>query len=119
MEILGIGTDIIEIDRIAHVMKTQPRFASRVFTKAELDRCIGKRSCYSHLAARFAAKEAVAKAIGRSFSWQDVELVNGEQGKPEINLYGEAKRIADGCQVMISISHSENYATATAILVRG
>lgn len=117
MEIFGIGTDIIEIERVARVMRENPRFAARVFTRAELDYCNGKTSCYGHLAGRFAAKEAVAKAIGRSFSWQDVELVNGG-GKPEVRLHGEALEETRGCRIMVSISHSRNYAAATAILVR-
>lgn len=118
MEILGIGTDIIEIERIARVMEENSRFGEKIFTKTELNYCLGKRSCGSHLAARFAAKEAVAKAIGKSLSWQDVEMINGNNGKPSIRLYGEAKRLTEGCQVLITVSHSQNYATATALLVK-
>lgn len=118
MKILGIGTDIIEIERIARAIEMNPRFIRRVFTKAELDYCTGRKGYNSHLAARFAAKEAVAKAIGKSFSWQEVELVNGTNGKPEVRLYGKAKQLTEGCRVMISVSHSMHYATATAILVR-
>jgi len=117
MEILGIGTDIIEIERIARLIEKSPRFAERVFTKAELDYCLSKRSRSAHLAARFAAKEAVAKAIGRPLSWQDVELANGTNGRPVIRLFGEASRAAQGCRVMVTLSHSRNYATATAIVV--
>lgn len=118
MQIVGIGTDIIEIERIARAVESNPRFAKRIFTQAELDYCRGRKSCHSHLAARFAAKEAVAKAIGRSLSWQDVELANGTHGKPVVKLRGAAKKFAEGCRVMVTISHSRHYATATAILVR-
>ncbi len=116
MQIIGIGTDIIEIERIKDAVLANSRFAERVFTRDELAYCNNKRSCYPHLAARFAAKEAVAKAFGRSFSWQEVEIA--KEGRcPLVKLTGEAATAARGCRVMISISHSKYYATATAIVV--
>ena len=118
MEILGIGTDIIEIERIARAAGRGPRFINKVFTQRERDYCLGKKSCDSHLAARFSAKEAVGKAIGRPLSWQDVEMVNDGNGKPHINLYGEAKKIVGDGKVFITVSHSEHYATAVAMLVK-
>ena len=118
MEIVGIGTDIIEIERLARMVEQDPGFARRIFTKAELDYCLSKKSRSAHLAARFAAKEAVAKAIGRSLSWQDVELVNADGGGPIVRLSGEARRCTEGCRVLVTVSHSRNYATATALLVR-
>lgn len=117
MEIVGIGTDIIEIERIAKVMEKNNRFASRIFTKAELDYCRDKKNCYPHFAARFAAKEAVGKAIGRPLSWQDVEIINNDEGKPAVRLSGEAKLAAERCRVLITMSHSRDYATAVAVLV--
>lgn len=116
MPILGVGTDIVEVERIKDVFDRQPAFAQRVFTQAELDYCLGKESRYLHLAARFAAKEAVAKALGRSFSWQDVEIVSGAEGKPGVVLHGKAKGVARDAGVHISISHTKNYATAVAIV---
>lgn len=116
MPILGIGTDIVETKRIQEVMERDSGFAARVFTPVELEYSLAKRTKYLHLAARFAAKEAVAKALGRSFSWQDVEVVNTVNGKPIINLYGQAKKTANGAQVMVSISHTRNYASAVAIV---
>jgi holo-[acyl-carrier protein] synthase len=82
----------------------------------ELDYSLSKQSRYLHLAARFAAKEAVAKALGRSFAWKDVELVNNSNGKPLVNLYGEAKSAANGAMVHVSLSHSDNYACAVAVV---
>ena len=117
MEILGVGTDIIEIGRIRRAVESNPRFAKRVFTEAELDYCMSMRDCCPHLAARFAAKEAVAKAFGRSFSWQDVEIAKDGR-RPLVKLSGEAAEAAKGCAVMLSMSHSRDYATATAVLVR-
>lgn len=117
MQILGIGTDIIEIERIADVCRRSPRFEQRVFTPAELAYARPKVGKFSHLAGRFAAKEAVAKALGSSFSWQDVEIYTEASGKPCVNLHGKAKEAAGSARVMISMSHSASYATATAILV--
>lgn len=117
MQVIGIGTDIIEIDRIAWVIDNTPRFVKRVFTPVEIDYCKARKDCYPHFAARFAAKEAVGKAIGRSLSWQDVEIINGSQGKPEVRLSGLAQRLTEGCLVMITMSHSKYYATATALLM--
>jgi len=71
------------------------------------------------LAARFAAKEAVAKAFGRPFSWQEVEIYTEPSGKPGVTLYGEALKAAgNAARVLVSVSHSEHYASAVAILVR-
>jgi holo-[acyl-carrier protein] synthase len=118
MQILGIGTDIVEIDRIAEACERSAGFEPRVFTQTELDYARPKVGKYSHLAARFAAKEAVAKAFGRPFSWQDVEVYTEPSGKPGVRLYGQAKEVAGDARLMISVSHSERYATAVAILVR-
>jgi holo-[acyl-carrier protein] synthase len=118
MQILGIGTDIVEIKRIADVCRRSPRFELRVFTPAELDYARPKVGKFSHLAARFAAKEAVAKAFGRPFSWQDVEVYTESSGKPCIRLHGRALEVAGDARVMISVSHSASYATAVAVLVQ-
>jgi holo-[acyl-carrier protein] synthase len=117
MQIIGIGTDIIEIERIKEAVLASDRFTLRVFTMEELAYCNNKRSCYPHLAARFAAKEAVAKAFGRSFSWQEVEIAKEGQC-PQVKLTGKAAEAARGCRVMVSISHSKFYATATAMVVK-
>ncbi|MCE5322785.1 holo-ACP synthase [bacterium] len=116
MPILGVGTDIVETARIREVLEREEAFARRVFTQAELDYSLPKQSKYLHLAARFAAKEAVAKALGRSFSWQDVEVVNNALGKPEVKLHGEAKGAAGKARVHLSVSHTKNYASAVAIV---
>ena len=117
MVLSGIGTDIIEIERVREVFHRNPRFGPRVFTARELDYCLGRRNSFPHLAARFAAKEAVAKALGRSSCWQDVEIVNGANGKPDVRLYGRAREFANGRRVMLTMSHSHSYATATAVVV--
>lgn len=116
MPILGVGVDIIESERIRELCERSPAFVDRVFTQVEQDYAMNKPSKYLHLAGRFAAKEAVAKALGTSFSWKEVEIVNESNGKPTVNLYGRAKKAAKGAIVHISISHTERYATAFAIL---
>ncbi|MGC8862145.1 MAG: holo-ACP synthase [Armatimonadota bacterium] len=116
MPILGVGTDIIETHRIKRMLEGNKRFADRVFTSAELEYSLPKRSRYANLAARFAVKEAVAKAFGRSFSWKDVEMVNGQDGKPVVNLYGRAREVAGSAKVHVSVSHTKNYASAVAVV---
>ncbi|MCX8052222.1 MAG: holo-ACP synthase [Armatimonadetes bacterium] len=116
MRILGVGTDIVETRRIRDLIEKNNGFAERVFTRAELEYSLRRRSKYLNLAARFAAKEAVAKAFGRSFSWHDVEVVNGHSGKPVVNLYGRARQVAGNARVHLSVSHTENYASAVAIV---
>lgn len=116
MPILGIGTDIVETERISELFDREAGFTQRVFTQIELDYSLPKQSKYLHLAARFAAKEAVAKALGRSFSWTEVEMVNNADGKPMVNLYGRAKEAAGSASVHVSVSHTKHYACAVAVV---
>lgn len=116
MPILGVGTDIVETERIRELYEREPGFAERVFTDRELAYCLPKETRNMNLAARFAAKEAVAKALGRSFGWKEVELVNNADGKPEIVLYGRAKEVAGSAMIHVSVSHTRNYASAVAVV---
>ncbi|MCE5199438.1 MAG: holo-ACP synthase [Armatimonadota bacterium] len=116
MPILGVGTDIVETERIRDLCEREEAFLRRVFSQSELDYSLGKPSMYLHLAARFAAKEAVAKALGHSFSWQDVEVTNNSEGKPEVILHGKAKDVAGGAKVHLSVSHTKHYASAVAVV---
>ena len=117
MQILGVGTDIVEIERIANFCRESSRFQNRVFTEGELEYCRGKVGQHAHLAARFAGKEAVAKAFGEAFGWHEVEIYTEESGKPGVRLSGKAAEVAGNRHVLISLSHSRDYATAVAILV--
>jgi holo-[acyl-carrier protein] synthase len=119
--IIGIGTDIIEIERIKQaILAGEGKFTTRVYTPAEIAYCQSKRNCYSAYAARFAAKEAVLKALGCGFigvSWQDIEVVKPE-GAPVIVLWGKALEIAQSqgvSRVHISLSHSNSQAVAYAV----
>lgn len=116
MPILGVGTDIVETERIQSLCERERSFTERVFTETELNYSDAKPSKYLHLAARFAAKEAVAKALGGPFSWKEVEVVNNSDGKPMVNLYGRAKAAAGEATVHLSVSHTKKYASAVAVV---
>jgi holo-[acyl-carrier protein] synthase len=114
----AIGVDIIEIDRIKRAVdRWQDSFLKRIYTQAELE----NHHNISSLAARFAAKEAVMKALGtgtRGVSWTDIEIIANSDGAPLIRLYGRAlqKSTEMGiAQFDISISHSRKYAIAFVI----
>ena len=113
----GIGVDIIEIARIRQALAKNPRFAERHFTPWEREFCQSRRDRARPFAARFAAKEAAAKALGHSLSWLDVEVRNDARGKPRLFLYGKAKELAASRRLLISLSHSLHYAVACAVLV--
>ncbi|MHB1001236.1 MAG: holo-ACP synthase [Armatimonadota bacterium] len=114
--ITGIGTDIIEISRIKKAV-TNKKFVDRIFTSSEQNYCISTGRSEERFAGRFAAKEAIAKAIGSSLSWLDVEILAEESGKPVVKLSGKAAEITEGRHVMVSISHCRTYAMACAIMV--
>lgn len=116
MSVTGLGCDIVEIYRIKRSYDSSPSFGKRVYTENELKYCLNHAALYQHLAGRFAAKEAVGKAIGCSLSWQDVEITNNEQGKPCVILHGKAKKIAGNKKMHLTISHSETCAMAVAIM---
>lgn len=119
--IIGIGTDIIEIERVRKAVGRN-FFKQKVFTRAEQNYCDsrGKFSAASY-AARFAAKEAFFKALGTGIFTKltDVEILNDAQGKPEIFLHGKAEQFAKQKSVgniFLTLSHAKDYATATALL---
>ncbi|MEG8947411.1 holo-ACP synthase [Rosettibacter firmus] len=119
--ILGIGIDIIEIERIKKsVEQYGDNFLNRIFTKTELEYSLNKKNKFQHLAARFAAKEAITKAISshhKSFGWKDIEIVNLVNGMPTVNLLGKLKDFLGNDKIIhISMSHSDHYVTCVAIL---
>ena len=123
--IYGTGIDIIEIERVAQVWQRQgQRFLERVYSPYEQERCLtgGPRAQQERLAARFAAKEAVMKALGTGWRqgvrWRDIEIRHRQSGKPFVCLLGNTQELADsrGIGVIhISLSHSRLYAIAHAI----
>lgn len=121
MAIKGIGTDIIEIDRIEKILNRYgQKFLDRLFTVEEQKYCQKHRNFCQHFAGRFAAKEAVAKALGTGISkniiWTDIEIINNEQGKPQVYLSQKIRNEYCDPTIHLSISHAKKYAVATAIL---
>lgn len=117
MSIIGTGVDITEVRRLRHaVEKWGDTFLHRVFTQEELKNAKTRGSWYQHLAGRFAAKEAVFKALGdKDLNWKDVQILNDKEGKPScVILNGRGKKI----EVHISISHVKNYAVASATITQ-
>jgi holo-[acyl-carrier protein] synthase len=118
--ILGIGTDIIEISRIkANIERYQERFLDRIFTESEQTYCLSRKEPSLHFAGRFAAKEAVSKALGTGFSeglnWLDIEVYLDEKGKPHIRPSPNLNSLFSSPVFDISISHCHTYAIAFAI----
>jgi len=111
---MEVGLDIVEIDRVKRLVKGTPRFLPRVFTAQEIAYCKGKKNPWQHYAVRFAAKEAVWKAIDRDgLSLKDISVSRDGRGKPGVMIKG---RKVPGFK--LSLSHSDNYAVAVAIKLR-
>jgi holo-[acyl-carrier protein] synthase len=112
----GVGIDLLEIGRMEGALERHPRLAGRVFTEAELEYAGLTARPGRHLAARFAAKEAVVKALGMSggFGLREIEVVAGEP--PTVRLSGRAAEAAAGREVLISLTHSRENAAAVAVV---
>lgn len=127
MSVFGIGIDVVEVERIASSMaEFGERFAARIFTAGERAYCDAQKRPELHYAARFAAKEAVAKAfgtgIGKELGWLDMEIVRRESGEPALVLSGGGKVFADArgiVEVKISLTHARHYAAANAVALGG
>ncbi len=127
MSVIGIGTDIIECLRIAQMIERHGElFLARVYTPREIEYCSSRKAATQHYAGRWAAKEAVLKALGtgwaRGISWQDIEVRNDLGGKPSIALAGGARAACEQlgiAEMLISISHCRTHATAYALAVGG
>ena len=118
----GLGIDMIEVGRIKKALnRWGERFLHRVFTPEERNYCMKKAFPEQSLAARFAAKEAVLKAIGTGLSvgirWTDVEIANDKRGKPEVGLGKNITQRIGNKKILLSISHTKEFAIAFAILV--
>ena len=118
--ILGIGSDIIEIARIKKNIECyRGRFLNRIFTVAEQNYCLNRKEPSVHFAGRFAAKEAIVKALGTGFirgiSWQDIEILPDEKGKPVVKLSPPCEELFNFPNLLVTISHCRSYATAFAV----
>jgi len=125
VNIFGIGIDVVEVDRIAASLEDfGDRFTRKVFTDAERTYCDRQKKPSIHYAARFAAKEAVAKAfgtgIGKDLAWLDMEICRRESGEPELILTGDGALFAQAHQIeqiKISLTHARDYAAANAVVL--
>ena len=122
--ILGIGIDLVEVDRIrAAYERFGERFLNRILRRDERDYCLLHKLIAPHIAARFAAKESIAKAfgtgIGHELGWLDMEVGRKETGEPFAILHGAGAHLLQkrgGTKVHISLSHTQAHATAMAII---
>jgi len=112
--IIGIGIDLIEVERIKKLAEKSPRFVQRIFTPHEIDYCEGKANKHQHLAARFAAKEAFFKALGRRIKWTDVGVTNLPSGQPQLDI--KEKERYPFARTHLSVTHLAAYAMAFVIL---
>ena len=122
--ILGTGIDLCEVSRMqAKIQAPADEFVAQVFLPGEVAYCEAKRHSAEHFAARFAAKEAVVKALagadGEGSFWQDIEIMNEPDGRPVVVLHGRAKEMADALgvrRVFVSLTHTRDFAAATVVL---
>ncbi len=123
MRIVGIGTDIVECLRIAQMIDRHGElFVNRVYTPAEIRYCQSRKQATQHFAGRWAAKEAILKALGtgwrRGISWRDMEVRNDEQGRPQVALRGAVRDLVEQLgvrEILVSISHCRSHAMAYAL----
>jgi holo-[acyl-carrier protein] synthase len=124
--IFGIGTDIVEVARIQSACERfGDRFLNRILCPGELSYCLSQKTIAPHIAARFAAKEAISKAfgtgIGRMLGWRDMEILRRESGEPFVVLHGAGAKLMEGrggTKLHVSLSHTHAHATAVAVLER-
>ena len=109
----GLGIDIVKISKIRKLAERNKRFLTRNFTPEEIRYCLGKKRKWQHLAVRFAAKEAVWKAVGPDVSLKDISIRNAPSGKPEAQIKSRNRRN----RILVSLSHSDHYAAAVAIIL--
>lgn len=119
--VLGIGNDIIEIDRVKEAVSSQEKFLTRLFTEEEIAYCNKYSDPYPYFAARFAGKEAIAKALGTGFgkelAWHDIAILPASSGAPIVNLSEALTKKLSPTSIIISLSHSKHYASAVALWV--
>jgi holo-[acyl-carrier protein] synthase len=124
MSVLGIGVDMVEVERIQHSLdRFGERFMKRVFTEGEIAYCVSMKYPARHFAARFAAKEAVSKAfgtgVGKAMGWRDIDVHKKKSGEPFLVLHGGAEALAQERAMKsawISLSHTDHHAVAMIAL---
>ncbi len=124
--LIGLGADMIEVARIAGVLERQgDRFLDRVFTDEERAYCFGMKYPHKHLAARFAAKEAVSKAfttgVGAELGWKSISVYHGERHEPRVRLDEQGAALlaqVGGSSILLTLSHTDTAAMAVAAIVK-
>jgi holo-[acyl-carrier protein] synthase len=127
MRLFGIGIDVVEVARIASAIERHGEpFLAKLFSSAERAYCDSRKDAAMHYAARFAAKEAVSKALGTGIggqaSWLDLEVVHDSAGAPKLLLSGAAAEFSEHhgiTEIQISLTHARDYAAANAVAIAG
>jgi holo-[acyl-carrier protein] synthase len=122
VRILGIGVDVVEVDRVRRILERHPRFRDRVFTEEEVAYCEGKATPAECYAARWAAREACIKALGgiQGARWRDIRVLRAASGAPRLALGGKARVRAEAvgaAEVLLSLGHERSVATAFCVAV--
>jgi holo-[acyl-carrier protein] synthase len=123
--VLGLGVDLCEVDRMRTALERTPRLRDRLFTDAERAYCEARRDPSERYAARFAAKEAVLKAMGLGVGacqWREIEVARAESGQPSVVLHGGAQRLADERGIAhwrLTMTHTHRVAEAIAVALAG
>lgn len=119
--IRGIGVDVVDVERMKNLLDEQgEKFIQKIFTENEITYCFAKQFPHEHYAARFAAKEAVSKAVktgwSGTFRWKDVEVMNDAAGAPQVYLHNETADLLKGMAVHLSLSHTKNTVVAFVVI---
>jgi holo-[acyl-carrier protein] synthase len=120
-KIQGVGVDVVDVERMKEVLEKQGQvFLNKVFSDMEVTYCKTRKKSYIHFAARFAAKEAVAKAMrtgwSGAFHWRDIEVINDQSGAPHILLSRDVAKALEQYHVHLSLSHTDNTVVALVVL---
>ena len=121
--VIGLGIDMIEVDRVASKISKEQGFREAVFSKNEIEYCEPKPNRFEHYAARFAAKEAFLKAVGtgwaKGIAFNEIEIINDQNGKPSLHLLGETKKTFEGSPsktISVSLTHLKTIASAVVVI---
>ena len=123
MNILDIGIDIVEIERVEKALQRNKKFLDKLFTKEEIDYFKSKGLKTETIAGNFSAKEAISKALGtgiRNFNFKDIEILRDKKGKPIVKTYNNLRKICidyNVLEIKVSISHCKDYAVANSIAI--
>jgi len=126
MSVVGIGIDTVEIERFRKIAEEKgEKFLEKIFTSGEMKYAESKKARFIHMAGKFAAKEAVKKALPNGaeigLNWPEIEILNTEDGKPYVRLHGQAGKLVEEfklTKVLVSISHTRGIATSNAVVIK-